>query len=168
MNPLDLSATALLIWGIAIHAIADIPLQNDWMAKNKMMRRLKLRTRPSDQAKPNGNSYHKEETTSWWDRHPAAYVHAGIHGLCLAVIFGWAAIPIAFVHLLIDTRKPVEWWGKLIRQTQPAERYLTFPADRGHAALTYFPLWDAGVTVRLMLDQVFHLMCIMAAALLVT
>ena len=35
MNPWDLDATGLLIWGIVAHLIADWPLQNDWMARHK-------------------------------------------------------------------------------------------------------------------------------------
>lgn len=139
MNPFELSASDLLVWGIVLHLIADWPLQNDWMANNKQSL-----------------------------LHPAAWVHSAIHGVWLAMIFGWVAIPLAFAHMLIDTRKPLEWWSKLIRQTQPSERYLTFPKERDRASMMYFPLWDAGIEVRFWTDQVFHIMCIAAAALLVT
>jgi hypothetical protein len=124
MNPFDLTASDLLIWGFVAHLIADWPLQNDWMARNKASL-----------------------------RHPAGYVHAGIHGVLLAFVFGWVAVPLAAVHLLIDTRVPVVWWSRLVRQTQPN------PAS--------FPLVDFGTEVRFWTDQVFHIACIAVAALMV-
>ena len=123
MNPRNLSASELLIWGIVLHLLADWLLQNDWMSRNK------------------ANLLH-----------PAGYIHAGIHGLLLSAIFGWAALPLAVAHLLIDIRKPVEWWSRLIRQTQPT---------RGDY------LVDIGLEVRFWTDQVFHIVCVAAAALLV-
>lgn len=139
MNPHDLSVSDLLLWGIVLHLVADWVFQNDWMATNKTNL-----------------------------LHPAGYVHATIHGLLLALIFGWAAIPLAIVHLLIDTRKPVQWWSKIFRQTQSASRYLNFPADRKRSDMVYFPLWDAGIEVSIWTDQVFHIITIAVAALLIT
>lgn len=122
MNPFDLDATGLMIWGFVLHLIADWPLQNDWMANNKA--NLK---------------------------HPAAYVHSGIHAVLLAFVFGWAAILLAIVHLLIDTRKPVVWWSKFIGQTQP----------------TNTASYSIGLEVRFWTDQVFHIICIAVAALMI-
>jgi len=122
VNPWDLDASSLLIWGIVAHLIADWPLQNDWMAKHKANL-----------------------------RHPAGYVHAGIHGALLAVVFGWVALPLAVAHLLIDTRKPVEFFSLAMRQTQP------------HGAG-----YDIGIEVRIWADQVWHIACIAVAALVVT
>lgn len=121
-------ATTLLVWGAVAHLVADWLLQNEWMAVNK------------------GSL-----------RHPAAYVHAGIHGALLALIFGWVAVPLAVGHLLIDTRKPVEWWSRLIRQTQP--RGIVW--DGVH-------ITDVGLTVRFWNDQVWHLVCVAIAALAVS
>lgn len=135
MNPHNLSASDLLIWGIVLHLVADWPLQNDWMAEHKANL-----------------------------RHPAGYVHAGIHGLLLALVFGWVAIPLAIVHLLIDTRKPVVWWSRLVRQTQPENRF-QIPSGRFEKAI---PIYDIGTEVRFWTDQVFHIVCIAVAALLVT
>jgi len=90
MNPWDLDATGLMIWGLVAHLVADWPLQNDWMAKHKASL-----------------------------RHPAGYVHPAIHGALLALVFGWVAAPLAVAHLLIDTRKPVVWLSRLVGQTQP-------------------------------------------------
>lgn len=137
MNPHDLSASDLLIWGLVLHLIADWPLQNDWMARNK--------------AKP---------------LHPAGYVHASIHGFFLALIFGWAAFPLALSHLLIDFRKPVQWWSKLVKQTQPANRsfYQRWSAT---APVEEIPVYDVGLEVRFWTDQVFHIVCVAIAALLV-
>lgn len=130
MNPWGLSASDLLVWGIVLHLIADWPLQNDWMANHKALRR-------------------HQRGSSWWDRHPAAYVHSGIHGLILSFIFGWVAIPLALSHFLIDCRWIVVTWSRFIRQTQPQMMY------------------DIGFEVRFWTDQVFHITCIALAALLV-
>jgi hypothetical protein len=82
MNP-SKHATTLLIWGIVIHLFCDWILQNQWMAENKMSL-----------------------------KHPAAYVHSGIHLAGLLLIFPWyAAVAIAITHLLIDTRVLVWWRG---------------------------------------------------------
>lgn len=139
MNPWDLSASELLIWGIVFHLIADWPLQNDWMARNKMYLRV-----------------------SW-----AGYVHAGIHGVLLALIFGWAAFPLAVLHLLIDTRKPVVWWSKKIKQTQPRGTSAASFDDNAEFIMIG-PLYDIGTEVRFWTDQVFHIVCVAAMALLVT
>src|SRR3954447_11877979 len=138
MNPWDLSASDLLVWGIVLHLIADWPLQNDWMANNKMYLRI-----------------------SW-----AGYVHAGIHGGLLAIIFGWVALPLAVLHLLIDTRKPVAWWSKKIKQTQPKGNAAATFDDEGEFTMIG-PLYDIGTEVRFWTDQVFHIFCIALAALLV-
>lgn len=137
MNPWELTASELLVWGIVLHLVADWPLQNDWMAK------------------------HKQSL-----RHSAAYVHAGIHGLLLATVFGWAAIPLALVHLLIDTRKPVVWWSQLVRQTQPENRYFFQRSDSTRQVYEIL-VYDIGTEVRFWTDQVFHIACVAVAALLV-
>lgn len=137
MNPWELSASDLLVWGIVLHLIGDWPLQNDWMANKKQSL-----------------------------RHPAGYVHASIHGFLLALIFGWVAFPIALVHLLIDTRVPVVWWSKLIRQTQPKGDIGVKYVDNGIFKMTL--LYDIGTEVRFWTDQVFHIVCIAVAALVVT
>jgi hypothetical protein len=121
------SATQLVVWGFVIHRIADLPLQSDWMAKNKASL-----------------------------RHPAGYVHAGIHGLALALIFGWVAVPLAIAHLLIDTRVPLIWWGRTMRQTTPNPK-----TESGRV------LMDIGSWVRFEVDQTFHLACIALAAILI-
>lgn len=136
MNQHHLSASDLMIWGLVAHLIADWPLQNDWMAKNKM----KL-------------------------LHPAGYIHAGIHGLILSGVFGWAAIPLAVAHLLIDFRKPVQWWSKLIRQTQPQNR--VYYQRWSVTQVEEIPVYDVGLEVRFWTDQVFHIICIAIAALLI-
>lgn len=160
MNPFDLSASDLLIWGMVLHFIADWPLQNDWMANNKAHQRPRWRRRWNDHSD-------NQPRSRWWDRHPAAYAHSGIHGLLLALVFGWVAIPLAVAHLVIDTRTPVVWWSKLIRQTQPyghiVRAFLTNKNDMGIA-----PLYDVGTEVRFWTDQVIHIACIAVTAILVT
>lgn len=133
MNPWNLTASDLLVWGMVAHFIADWPLQNDWMAN------------------------HKQSLL-----HPASYVHAGIQGIMLSLVFGWAAIPLAVAHLLIDTRRPIVWWCKLMRQTPP-RNYGIRIAEQPHPVLLY----DMGIEVRLWTDQVFHIACIAVAALLI-
>ncbi|MBN1642679.1 MAG: DUF3307 domain-containing protein [Anaerolineae bacterium] len=76
--------------GLIATLIADWLLQNDWMARNKVDL-----------------------------RHPAAWVHAGIHALLLGLALGWrAGLALGLVHMLIDTRVPARWWSGLIRQTR--------------------------------------------------
>lgn len=156
MNPWDISASDLLVWGIVLHFIADWPLQNDWMVNNKMLRRYR---------------WHKSTNgpmDTWWDRHPSAYVHAGIHGVLLALIFGWLAVPLAIVHLIIDTRAPVMWWSKKIGQTQPSGTVVETGFDTEAWKAGTAVLYDMGTEVRFWTDQVFHIICVAVAALLVT
>ena len=95
--------------GIVAYLVADWLLQNDWMARNK----------PSL-------------------KHPASWVHAGIHAALLGLALGWqAGLVLAVVHLLIDTRVPTRWWQKTIRQTR-----------EGPIALI----------VRVIVDQVLHIL----------
>lgn len=153
MNPFDLSASDLMIWGLVLHLVADWPLQNDWMAKNKTLRRQ--RHNPTTMTGERGTPY-----GVWWDRHPSAYAHSGIHGVFLAVVFGWVAIPLAISHLLIDTRTPVEWWSKTIGQTQPNPPTVIAEGEA--------PLMDVGTGVRFWTDQVFHIAAIAIAAVMVS
>ena len=74
--------------GLVAHLVADWILQNDWMAVNK---------------------------TSL--RHPAAWTHAAIQGLCLALALGWlGGLVLGILHLLIDTRVPVDWWIRVFKK----------------------------------------------------
>ena len=110
-----MNASELLIWGVVIHLVVDWLGQNEWIAVNKAKRR------PS---KYRASLLERTDDTVWWDRHPAAYIHAGMHGAAQLLIFPWwAALAIGVTHLLIDTRVPVAWWSKLIRQTQPGEPF---------------------------------------------
>jgi len=97
--------------GLVAHLVADWVLQTDWMARNK--RSL---------------------------RHPAACVHAAIHGVCLALALGWpAGLVLGVFHMLIDTRVPVEWWMRVVKKcTQGPEV----------------------ASVAVWLDQAFHILCI--------
>jgi hypothetical protein len=84
-----MTATELLVWGSAIHLTVDWLFQNEWIALNKMSL-----------------------------RHPSAWIHAGLHAAGMAIIFPvWAALALGLVHLLIDTRKPLQWWSRLVSQT---------------------------------------------------
>jgi hypothetical protein len=112
-------ATVLLVWGVMVHLVADWLLQNEWMALNK-----------ADL------------------RHPAAWVHSGIHTVGLLLIFTWpAALLIGLTHLLIDTRRPLLWWMRVVKQMPAAER------------LPIVEIW---------LDQVMHSTVIAAVALMFT
>jgi hypothetical protein len=109
-------ATELLVWGAMAHLVADWLLQNEYLALNK---------------------------TSL--RHPAAYVHSGLHWAALTPVFGLqSAALLALSHLLIDTRVPLATWQRLIGQTRDGEM---------------------GVHVKIWADQVLHLACIAALAL---
>lgn len=97
---------------LVIHLFCDWILQNEWMAANK---------------------------TSL--RHPAAWVHSGIHFLGLLLIFPvWLAFAVAVTHIIIDTRTPLIMWRRLIRQTtdpaNPATIHVAFWGDQvAHIAI---------------------------------
>lgn len=97
--------------GLVAHLVADWILQNDWMARNKMQL-----------------------------RHPAAWVHAGIHAGCLGLALGWqAGLGLGFIHLLIDTRVPVTWWMRRFKKCERAP--------------------EAG-SIAIWLDQTLHIVCL--------
>lgn len=74
---------------LVAHLVGDWLLQNDWIAR------------------------HKQSL-----KHPASWIHAGIHGVLLGLIFGWiGGVVLGVVHALIDTRGPQRFWGRLFRQT---------------------------------------------------
>jgi hypothetical protein len=98
------------------HLVADWLLQNEWMSNNK---------------------------TSL--RHPASWVHSGIHFLCLLLVMPWAfAMLVALIHLLVDTRVPLAWWRRIYRQT----------SDPQNPAFVSFAMWQ---------DQVVHILVLYAA-----
>jgi len=104
--------------GLVAHLVADWILQNDWMALNKVSL-----------------------------RHPAAWTHAAIHGLCLSLALGWqAGLLLGFAHLLIDTRVPVAWWMRVFKKCDRAP--------------------EAG-SIAIWLDQTLHIVCIAAWVALV-
>lgn len=109
MIPFTVQQTVLFAWGCVAHCAADWFLQNHWQATNKTNL-----------------------------RHPAGYVHAGLHGLFAAAVFPWpVALALAVAHLLIDTRKPLEWWGRVVRQSTPEQAgpaYIPFAMGRDQAA----------------------------------
>jgi hypothetical protein len=81
-----LIAAELLAWGVVVHLVVDWLFQNRWIAHNKHSL-----------------------------RHPAGYVHAGLHGLAMLLVFApVAALVIAVAHLLIDTRRPLIWWASVM------------------------------------------------------
>lgn len=135
MNPFDLSASDLMIWGLVLHLIADWPLQNDWMAKGKA-------------AFP-----------SWPN-----FVHGLIHALLLSVVFGpIIGGALGVTHALIDTRVPVVWWSKRIGQTQPSGQQASSWA--GYLDQRPVDVVDIGMEVRFWTDQVFHISMIAIAAI---
>jgi len=128
MFSLDLAT--LILFGWLLHWFADWYLQNDWMACHKASRR----------------KLHAEYPTAWWDRHPAAYVHAGIHTVIQLLIFPWwAALIIGFLHLIIDCRWILDRWGQLMHQT-----------NEGPIAI-HISIWR---------DQIAHLMVIALVAVM--
>lgn len=111
-------AIDVLLWAVIIHMIVDWLLQTDWMARNK----INL-------------------------RHPAAYVHSGMHALGLMLVFPWwMALGVGVTHLLIDTRKPVTWWIETIKQMPPST-----------------PVY---MHVEIWLDQIFHILMLVLAVLI--
>jgi hypothetical protein len=154
-----MSATDLLIWGIVVHLLIDWLGQNEWIAVNKAKRRQRW-----DIMREQMGGTPLELPGRWWDRHPAAYIHAGMHGAAQLLVFPWwAALAIGVTHLLIDTRVPVAWWSKLIRQTQPVGGAVKVLEARGHDVP--MPYFDIGADVRIWADQVWHIGVIAALAL---
>jgi hypothetical protein len=158
------ASASFLIWGIVLHLIVDWPLQNEWIAKNKA-------------------------TIFPIFDNPAGWVHAGLHGAVQLLVFPWwGALIIGVTHLLIDTRKPVEWWSHKIGQTQPnPDRVLDGPVIGGievtaqelmrqdrvgiHARVQVrggYTAFDIGTEVRFWTDQVFHIAVVAIVALAVT
>ncbi len=90
--------------GLMAHLVADWLLQNDWMAMNK--------TRLS---------------------HPAGWVHAGIHAICLGLALGpLAGAVLGAIHLLLDTRVPLEWWIRVFKKSDkvPEARLIAIWTDQ--------------------------------------
>lgn len=113
-------ATDVLAWAVVIHLVVDWLLQNEWMACNK---------------------------TSL--KHPAAYVHSGLHALGLLLVFPWhIALGVGVTHLLIDTRRPVTWWIAKIKQMPRS-----------------VPVYK---DVEIWMDQIFHLLMLVLGAVLMT
>jgi hypothetical protein len=99
--------------GLVAHLVADWLLQNDWMAIHKVNL-----------------------------RHPAGWVHASIQGLLLGFALGWVGgVVLGFLHLLIDTGKPVQWWVAVFKKCDGAPQ--------------------AGL-IRIWTDQVLHIALIAA------
>ena len=110
--------SSVLIWAVTIHMVVDWMLQTDWMARNKTNL-----------------------------RHPAAYVHSGLHALGLMLVFPWfLALGVGVTHLLIDTRKPVTWWIETIKQMPRTTPLFT--------------------TVEIWLDQIFHVLVLLLAVII--
>ncbi len=102
--------------GLIAHLIADWLLQNDWMASNKMNL-----------------------------AHPAAWIHSSIHAVALSLALGWqAGLVLGFIHLLIDTRIPLQWWQRTFRQTSegPAALHVAIWGDQV-LHIAFIGLWVA-------------------------
>ena len=97
--------------GLVAHLVADWIFQNDWMVQNKVSL-----------------------------RHPASWTHSAIQAVCLSLALGWqAGVVLGFVHLLIDTRVPLNWWIRVFKKSAQAP--------------------EAG-TIAILLDQTLHIVCI--------
>lgn len=108
----------LFIYGLIAHLVGDWFLQNEWMALNKVN-----------------------------PKHPAGYVHAGIHTVGMLFVFPWpVALAIGIAHWFIDLRFALAAWRGLVHQT-----------TEGPMAV-HVALWQ---------DQVAHIVVLFIAALAV-
>lgn len=114
--------TDYLVWGIVMHFIADWIFQSKWMADNK-----------------------SDLSTG------AGWVHGAIHFLFLQLfVFPyWWALVIALLHIVVDTRIPLQLWRRFYRQTR----------DPNDPASLHVAIWG---------DQVVHIIIIAAISLLMT
>ena len=132
------AASVYMIWGFVFHLIADWICQNNWQANNK-----------TDL------------------KHPAAWVHSGIHFLAALLIFPWWGALIVFAtHILIDTRKPLIWWGNLIQQITPINCGPEFTPDQ-NITRKEFQVNTVAMTVAFWRDQVAHVLVLALVSLLV-
>jgi hypothetical protein len=110
--------TIVLLWAIIAHFIADWLFQTEWMAINKMHLRK-----------------------------PAAWVHGSINAFFLLFVLHWyLALLVGLLHVLIDTRKPVEWWMHVVKGMKPGTHMYTI--------------------VYIWVDQVFHIVVLAAIVLI--
>lgn len=106
------------IAGLIVHLIADWFLQNDWQAVNKVN-----------------------------PKHPAGYIHAGIHALGMVLVFGpLLALGLGVSHWLIDLRVPLVWWRRVMGQ-----------AKEGNPMADHVRIWQ---------DQVAHIVLVYVAAVI--
>lgn len=104
------------MWGAAVHLAVDWLTQNEWIAA------------------------HKHRLV-----HPAGYLHAGGHAAAQALVFPPEyAAALGAAHLVIDTRRPLRLWKKVV--SQPEEGPTAIPVG----------IWR---------DQTAHLVSIALAAL---
>lgn len=96
----------LFLKALLVHLIADWFLQSDWMSENK---------------------------TSL--RHPASWVHSGIHTAGYLLVFPVAvALALGVAHLLIDTRVPLRWVRKIVNQNPREDSLAAFGIWQDQAA----------------------------------
>lgn len=116
--------TYLFIAGLLAHLICDFFLQSEWMARNKVSL-----------------------------KHPAAWVHSGIHTAGALIIFPWpVALALGVSHILIDTRVPLQVWRKFYRQTTQPQSLQTYDVS----GFVSFSMWQ---------DQAAHLILLCVAVL---
>jgi hypothetical protein len=161
----------LVVAGGIIHLIMDWFAQNHWQATHKMLRRDRWQTMRVTQDGYEDEVISLPAESKWWDRDPAAYAHAGLHFLPLLLIFPfWAALIIAILHLIIDTRSPLDWWGKFTRQTISQDYKLpvndTYGAVESLNVILPPTVMDVGKEVGFWRDQTAHIAVIAGVALL--
>ncbi|MEX2144450.1 MAG: DUF3307 domain-containing protein [Anaerolineales bacterium] len=100
----------LFIKGFIVHLIVDFFLQPDWIADNKMN-----------------------------FSHPAAWMHGALNIAGNLLVFApLIAIGLGITHILIDTRVPLVWWRRLLRQNPQGEDASTFYLLQDQAAHLIF------------------------------
>jgi hypothetical protein len=145
----EASWAAIFLVGLLWHLVADFFIQNDWMARNKSMPVIYSLRRLSRPPQPLEEFIEETRSTEWGpppmklqldgiDRklNLAGVVHAWIHAVGYCLIFGvWLGLALGVTHFFVDLRWPLEWWGRVFRQSGDNESFKMWRDQVAHFVL---------------------------------